>query len=115
MTTKTNMDQAQPGSLDIDSYKNIIEDVLKESKAMGATSAEAGLSIGSGLSTTVRMRKVETIEHNRDKGLSVTLYFGNRKGSASTTDLSPQAYKDAVSAACRVAQGCDVARVLCLR
>ncbi len=102
--TTTSMDHAQSVNLDTDSYKNIIADVLKESKAMGASSAEAELSTGSGLSTTVRLGKVETIEHNRDKGLSVTVFFGNRKGSASTTDLTPQAYKDTVAAACRVAK-----------
>ncbi|NOX42647.1 MAG: metalloprotease PmbA [Gammaproteobacteria bacterium] len=104
MTNATNIDKARSVNLNADNYKNIIDDLLKESKAMGASSAEAGLSVGSGLSTTVRMGKVETIEHNQDKGLSITVYFDHKKGSASTTDLSPQACKDAVAAACRVAK-----------
>lgn len=87
-----------------DDYKNLIEHILKEATSNGASSAEASLSTGSGLSTTVRLGKVETIEHNRDKGLSITVYFGNKKGSASTTDFNLQAIKDTVNAACRVAR-----------
>lgn len=74
----------------------------------GAHSAEAAVSITSGLSTTVRMGEVETIEHNRDKGLGVSVYFpgkdGLRKGNASTTDFSVEAVKETVKAACDIAK-----------
>lgn len=84
--------------------KTLVEDLLKEAKSLGASAAEAGLSVESGLSVSVRMGEVETIEHNRDKGLGVTVFFGNRKGSASTSDFSMQAVKSTVKAACDIAR-----------
>jgi len=82
----------------------IIEDLLKEAKRLGASAAEAGVSRDAGLSISARMGEVETIEHTRDQGLGITVYFGQRKGSASTSDLSPQAVKDTVKAACNIAR-----------
>ena len=76
-------------SFDSENLKSVVDDLLKESQSQGASAAEAGLSVETGLSVTVRMGDVETIEHNRDKGLGITVYFGNRKGSASTSDFFP--------------------------
>ncbi len=84
--------------------KSIVEDLLREAERQGATTAEAGISIDQGLSVTARLGDVETIEHHRDQGLGVTVYFGHRKGSASTTDLSARAVKETVSAACGIAR-----------
>jgi PmbA protein len=84
--------------------EQLVEDLLSEAKQQGATAAEAGVSSDSGLSLTVRMGAPETIEHTRDNGLGVTVYFGHRKGSASTSDLSPQAVKETVEAACNFAK-----------
>jgi PmbA protein len=53
---------------------------------------------------SVRLGETETIEYNRDKGVSVTVYFGQQKGNASSSDLSPQALKDTVEAACNIAK-----------
>ena len=52
------------------------------------------MSVNQGLSVTVRLGEVETVEHNRDKGLALTLFFGKQSGSASTSDLSPAAVRD---------------------
>lgn len=96
-----------PGSacdLDQDRLKNVVDELLNEARKQGASSAEAGLSEESGLSVTVRMGEVETVEHNRDKGLAITVFFGQRKGSASTSDFSSQAIKDTVQAACDIAR-----------
>ena len=71
---------------------------------MDATQAEAAINISQGLSVTVRLGEVETVEHTRDKGLGITVYFGQRTGSASTTDLSPAAVRDSVRAACTIAK-----------
>jgi PmbA protein len=79
-------------------------DVLRRAKDAGATAAEAEISLGFGQNVSVRMGETETIEYNRDKGVSVTVYFGQQKGHASTSDLSPQAIQDAVSAACNIAR-----------
>lgn len=84
--------------------QQIIEDLLKEAKRQGASAAEASVGCSTGLEVSVRLGEVETVEHTRDNGLGVTLYFGQRKGSASTSDLSPAAVRDAVSAARAIAQ-----------
>jgi len=82
----------------------MISDIVTEARHQGASASEAAISIESGLCVTVRMGTVETIEHNRDKGLGVTVYFGQRKGTASTTDFTPGAIKEAVRAACSIAR-----------
>ncbi|TSA50835.1 MAG: metalloprotease PmbA [Nitrosomonadales bacterium] len=79
-------------------------DVLQHATVAGASAAEAEVSLGFGQSVTVRLDEVETIEYNRDKGVSVTVYFGQRRGHASTSDLSPQALRDTVAAACSIAR-----------
>lgn len=52
----------------------------------------------------MRLGEVETIEHNRDKGLGVTVYFGQHKGSSNTTDFSEAAVRQSVQAACSIAK-----------
>ncbi|MEJ2693372.1 MAG: metalloprotease PmbA [Candidatus Thiodiazotropha sp.] len=84
--------------------EQLVNDLLAEAKRQGASAAEAGVSSDAGLSLTVRLGSPETIEHTRDNGLGVTVYFGHRKGSASTSDLSPQAVKETVEAACNFAK-----------
>ena len=84
--------------------KNLVEDLLHEARAQGADAAEAGVSAQTGLSVTVRLGETETIEHTSDNGLGITVYFGHRKGSANTTDLRPEAVRESVAAACRIAR-----------
>lgn len=88
----------------ISHLKNTVQDILDEATKQGANAAEAGLSQENGLSVSVRLGDVETIEHHCDQGLGVTVYFGQRKGSASTTDLSSASIKETVSAACSIAR-----------
>lgn len=92
------------GAFDQELYTKTVEMMLEEARKLGATAAEAGLSVESGLSVNVRLGEVETIEHNRDKVLGATVYFGKRKGSASTTDFSPGAIRETVKAACDIAK-----------
>ena len=80
------------------------ETVLRFAKDAGASAVEAEVSLGFGQNVSVRMNETETIEYNRDKGVSVSVYFGQQKGHASTSDLSPQALKDTVAAACNIAR-----------
>ncbi|MDD5461413.1 MAG: metalloprotease PmbA [Methylococcales bacterium] len=89
---------------EINRLENIVQNLLDEAKEQGASAAEAGLSQENGLSVSARLGDVETIEHHCDQGLGVTVYFGLRKGSASTTDLSPDSIKETVSAACSIAR-----------
>jgi PmbA protein len=83
--------------------EQIVADLLAEAKRCGATAAEAAASGDAGLEATVRLGEVETVEHTRDSGLGITVYCGHRKGSASTSDLSAVAIRDAVAAACAIA------------
>jgi len=88
----------------IETLSQITHDILSQSKLAGATACEAEVSQGFGQSVSVRHGEVETIEYNRDKGLGVTVYFGQKRGHASTSDLSPQAIKDTVAAAVSIAR-----------
>ncbi|HQN65702.1 MAG TPA: metalloprotease PmbA [Methylophilus sp.] len=90
--------------MELEVLKQLTQDVLEIARQKGASSAEAEVSYGTGQSVSVRMGELENIEYNRDKGVSVTVYFGQRKGFASSSDLSPQALQDTVEAACNIAQ-----------
>jgi len=82
----------------------LAEDALARARKGGASAAEVGASLAGGLSVTVRKGEVETLEHQRDRGFSVTVYFGQRKGSASTSDLAPRAIEETVDKACTIAR-----------
>ncbi len=82
----------------------IAQQVLELAGKLGASSAEADISVGTGQNVTVRRGEVETIEYNRDKGFSVTVYFGKQRGHASSSDLSAVAIRDTVAAACDIAR-----------
>jgi PmbA protein len=90
--------------MELDALKQISQDVLKLAKSAGASSAETEVSFGTGQNVSVRLGEVENIEYNRDKGISVTVYFGQQKGHASSSDLSQSALKDTVEAACNIAK-----------
>jgi PmbA protein len=82
----------------------VVSFALEEARRQGASQCEADASLSRGLSVTVRLGEVETIEYQRDRGLAVTVYFGQRKGSASTADLSQRAVRDTVDKACAIAR-----------
>ncbi|HKA42415.1 MAG TPA: metalloprotease PmbA [Burkholderiales bacterium] len=84
--------------------RQIAKDVLDHAVKRGASAAETEVSEGFGQTVTVRRGEVETIEHNRDKGIGVTVYVGQRRGHASTTDFTPQAIRDTVDAALAIAR-----------
>jgi PmbA protein len=88
----------------IPELKSIVSDALMRARALGASQAEADVSLQKGLTTTVRLGEVETVEYQRDRGMGITVYFGKRKGSASTADLSPQAVGEIVEKACDIAR-----------
>jgi len=86
-----------------DALRNIAQDMLAYAKQRGASAASAEVSEGFGQAVTVRHGEVETIEYNRDKGLGITVYIGQQRGNASTSDFSPQAVRDTVDAALSIA------------
>ena len=88
----------------IPELQGIVAEALKLSRKLGASQAEADVSLQKGLTTTVRLGEVETVEYQRDRGMGVTVFFGKRKGSASTADLSPRAVAETVEKACDIAR-----------
>lgn len=87
-----------------DQLQQLAELALTHAKSLGATDAEVEVSVSVGQNVTVRLDEVETIEYNRDKGLSITAYMGQQKGAASTSDLSRGAIERTVAAACAIAK-----------
>lgn len=81
-----------------------VEAILAEARRQGASACEVAVSAGQGLSTTVRQGEVETVEFNRDQGFGITLYVGQRKGSASTSATGSEAIRETVAAALAIAK-----------
>jgi len=88
----------------LDELKTIASDALAHALEKGASACETESSDGYGQTVTVRKGEVETIEYNRDKSLTVTVYAGKRKGHASTADFAPRAIRDTVEAALTIAR-----------
>ncbi|MDA8389925.1 MAG: metalloprotease PmbA [Gammaproteobacteria bacterium] len=86
------------------SAEDVAAQVLEMARRHGATAAEVDTGTGRGLAVTVRKGEVETVEHHRDKNLSVTVYFGTRCGSSSTSDFRTEGLEEAVRAACTIAR-----------
>jgi PmbA protein len=80
------------------------QDVLAHARKSGASDCEVDVSEGFGQGVTVRCGEVETIEYNRDKGIGVTVYLGQQKGHASTSDFSSSALRETVEAALNIAR-----------
>lgn len=81
-----------------------VQQIIDEARRQGASACEVAVSLEQGLSTSVRQREVETVEFNRDQGFGITLYVGQRKGSASTSASGPQAIRETVAAALAIAK-----------
>ena len=92
--------QASHSQADLES---LVAMALEEARRLGATQSEVGVSIDTGLSVTARFGAVETLEYQRDRGMGVTIYRGQRKGSASTADLSAKAIRESVAKAFSIA------------
>jgi PmbA protein len=89
---------------ELDRLAELAEDVIRRARAAGASQAEVAASIDTGLSVNVRLGEVETVEHTRDRGFGLTVYFGQRKGSASTADLHPDSIQATLDQACAIAR-----------
>jgi PmbA protein len=87
-----------------DQLKQLARDVLAVARETGASNAAVEISEGGGLAVTVRKGKIETIEQNKDKGLGVTVYSGQRRGHASTSDFSAASLRATVEAAYNIAR-----------
>ncbi len=99
------MSPADPTDADTRSrLQELVSRSLDEASRGGATQAEAAVSLDTGLSVTVRLGEVETLEYQRDRGMGITVYVGKRKGSASTADLSWPAVAETVAKALSIAR-----------
>ena len=87
-----------------ETLRQFAADVLRHARIHGATACETDVSEAFGQSVTVRKNEVETIEYNRDKGIGVSVYVGQQRGHASTSDFSPQALRATVEAALSIAR-----------
>ena len=100
LTTAPNSNQFSHSEADL---RALVALALDEAKILGATEAEVGVSVDTGLSVTARLGEVETLEYQRDRGMGVTVYRGKRKGSASTGDLTAKAIRETVAKAFSIA------------
>ena len=100
-TLDTNRDTALA---DMDRLSVLARDVIGRCRRKGASEAEVGMNLDRGLNVNVRMGEVETVEYTRDRGVSITVYFGKRKGSASTADLQPESIATTIEQACAIAR-----------
>ena len=85
-------------------FEALVDSALAHAQKIGATDAAAEASEGCGLSVSVRKGELENVERNRDKSLGVSIYVGNRRGSASTSDFSEAAIERTVQAAFDIAR-----------
>ncbi|HEY7872273.1 MAG TPA: metalloprotease PmbA [Rudaea sp.] len=96
--------QSDDSLAQLDHLAELAQDVVRRCRAAGASDVEVGANIDTGLAVNVRLGEVETIEHNRDRTFGVTVYFGQRKGSASTADLAADSIAKTIEQACAIAK-----------
>lgn len=85
-------------------FEDLVTQALKHAQGLGASDAAAEVSEGCGLAVSVRKGHVETVEQTRDRSLDVTVFAGQRRGSASTSDFSTKALRETVEAAWHIAR-----------
>lgn len=100
-TLKPDLNELQAELVDV---KQAVAEALDYGKSLGSTAMECALTRSRGISVETRLGEVETVEFNQDGALGITLYQGQQKGSASTTDLSPQAIRASVEKAFDIAR-----------
>ncbi len=99
--------KGQSTFLDPNEVEKISTSILDIAKSMGASSTEVSVSFDKGLNIASRLGDVETIEFNQDKSVALTVYFGQRRGSATSSDTSYASLKQLVSRACDIAKVSD--------
>lgn len=106
METCVNTDivTADDSVAELERLADLADEVVRRACAAGASQAEVSASVSTGLSVNVRLGEVETVERTRDRGFGLTVYFGQRKGSASTADLKPTSIDATIAQACAIAR-----------
>jgi len=100
----TDIVTADDSVAELERLADLADDVVRRARAAGASQAEVSASVSTGLSVNVRLGEVETVERNRDRGFGLTVFFGQRKGSASTADLKPASIDATIAQACAIAR-----------
>ncbi|MBU0744508.1 MAG: metalloprotease PmbA [Gammaproteobacteria bacterium] len=90
--------------VNVENISNLAESIIDQAKKMKATAAEVAAHTDSGFSVNVRKNNVETVEKSKTKSVEVTVYFGNHSGTASTSDLRPEAISTMLEKACHIAR-----------
>jgi len=85
-------------------FEKISSDILREAERLGASQAECVIALSKGFSVSAHDGDVETVEYNQDKSIEINVLFGKRSGTASISDIRPEAIKSAVEAACHIAK-----------
>lgn len=98
------MASTDPRRAEMDRLATLASDVIRRARAAGASHAEVAASIDTGFGVNVRLGEVETVEHTRDRGFGLTVYFGQRKGMASTADLQADSIQATIDHACAIAR-----------
>ncbi|HVK32675.1 MAG TPA: metalloprotease PmbA [Burkholderiaceae bacterium] len=98
------MTQSQGFAYSRTQFEQLVDDTLKIARGLGASDAAVEVSEGAGLSVSVRKGALENVERNRDKSIGVTVYLGQRRGNASTSDFSRAALEQTVRAAYDIAR-----------
>jgi len=98
------MSQTQIRPEDLPLLEAQVNEIIGEAKRQGASACEVSVGLSEGLSVSVREGEVETVEFNRDQGFSITLYLGQQKGAASTSQAGSAAIKETVAAALAIAR-----------
>ncbi|MCB1875080.1 MAG: metalloprotease PmbA [Chromatiales bacterium] len=96
--------EAVPALVDSQPLLGRLESALEFARTSGADAAQATIAVTQGTSVGVRLGELESVEYDRAQSLSVTVYFGHREGSASTSDLGREALRETVEAACAIAR-----------
>lgn len=98
------MTEAQGFAYSRAQFEQLVDDALKIARSLGASDAAVEVSEGAGLSVSVRKGALENVERNRDKSIGITVYLGQRRGNASTSDFSRAALEQTVRAAYDIAR-----------
>lgn len=85
-------------------FQDLVSQALAHARSLGASDAVAEIAESAGRSVTVRNQSLDTVEQHSDRGLSITVFDGQRRGSASTSDFSAQALRETVEAAWHIAR-----------
>jgi len=81
----------------------LVRMALEEAREQGVDQAQVAASSDTGLAATARLGDVENLEYTNDRGIGITVYKESRNGSASTSDIRPEAIREAVGKACTFA------------